>query len=237
MAGFRWEKNRSLNDLALDAAAALKELRAQPQTDAARCGYWGISQGGWVVPLASGISTPAFSIIISGGGLSPREVELAAYRDKVGAADISRAAAMNAESVLSAYFDYLAGEREYRELMDIFERYRNEAWFESLGIEGVVPSEANRANWQWVATFNPSDSIASLESPVLVILGGKDPLTPATPTQRAWKANLDSEDCRSRVVIFPDAGHGIRTAAHHGPFAEGFFEVQRDWLAALGILK
>ncbi|MGH3388269.1 MAG: alpha/beta hydrolase family protein, partial [Actinomadura sp.] len=44
---------RSYSELADDALAALRTLRAQPGVDPTKVGLWGLSEGGWVVPLAA----------------------------------------------------------------------------------------------------------------------------------------------------------------------------------------
>ncbi len=43
----------NLELLASDASAALSLLAARPEVDAARTGYWGVSQAGWIVPKAA----------------------------------------------------------------------------------------------------------------------------------------------------------------------------------------
>lgn len=42
----------NLSLLAGDAAAAMHALRAHPEAKGLKAGYWGISQAGWIVPLA-----------------------------------------------------------------------------------------------------------------------------------------------------------------------------------------
>ena len=223
----------SLDDLAADAAAALRYLAGQPGVDPRRTGYWGISQGGWVVPLAAGMSSPAFAIVVTGGGMTPRAVETARYRAIVRHADASGDARDRAERLIAAYFDYLGGTAVHSTLQQEMDRVRDEAWFEPLGMARVVPSPQNRANWEWVASFDPAESIAQMTIPVLVLLGGRDPLTPAGDAARAWVESLPSDVPHSRVIVFQDAGHGMRTGAHGGEFVADYFTTQFDWLRSL----
>jgi alpha-beta hydrolase superfamily lysophospholipase len=60
------------HQLAGDAAAALRLLRTQPETDARRTGFVGGSQAGWIIPLASAQLDPPpdFLIILSGPAVS-----------------------------------------------------------------------------------------------------------------------------------------------------------------------
>jgi len=53
--------------LAQDARSALAALRAQPEVDSQRVGYFGASQAGWIIPLASVAEPhPRFMVIASG---------------------------------------------------------------------------------------------------------------------------------------------------------------------------
>ena len=226
----------SLTDLAEDAAAALRFLVDQPKIDSQRSGYWGISQGGWIVPLAANMSYPAFAIVVSGGGLTPKEVESVRYRSIVRHANGSQADVDKAESLVESYFDYLGGLISYETLQQKIEPVKTESWFDAMGIGNVIPGPENRSNWEWVATFDPKESIEELAMPILVFLGGIDPLTPAGDAARAWRAALSPDIQQNRVVVFQDAGHGMRTGAHGGDYAEGYFSTQFDWLRAIGVL-
>ncbi|MFI0354907.1 alpha/beta hydrolase family protein [Actinomadura sp. 9N407] len=66
--GFR----RSYDELAVDAAAAVEALRARPGVDRSKVGIWGLSEGGWVAPLAASRSdATAFVIVVGGNAMSP----------------------------------------------------------------------------------------------------------------------------------------------------------------------
>lgn len=227
--GGNWTTS-SLHDLADDAAAAFRALAAQPMVDPARTGYWGTSQGGWVVPIAAGHTPAAFVIIVSGGGLCPREIESLHYLAIVEGMEGGPQAVREARQLLDSYFSYLAGEQPRDPLMRLVEDYRDRPWLAATGIENVIPSESNRENWAWVADFEPAASIAAMTMPVLVLLGGADPLTPAERTAGAWRQALADAKPESQVEIVPDAGHGLRTGAHGGPLVPGFFSRQLRWL-------
>jgi pimeloyl-ACP methyl ester carboxylesterase len=67
----------SFEDLAGDAVAGARFLQARTDIAANQIGFWGLSQGGWIAPLAaSRFPDAAFAIALSGGGLSPAETEL-----------------------------------------------------------------------------------------------------------------------------------------------------------------
>ena len=58
------------DDLASDLAAGVAFLRSQPEIDSARIGLAGVSQAGWIVPIAAAESKPAFMILLVGPTVS-----------------------------------------------------------------------------------------------------------------------------------------------------------------------
>lgn len=66
---------RSYDLLASDALAAARALRARPQVDPDAVGLWGLSEGGWVVPIAAsrseGREAVDFVVLVAASGVSP----------------------------------------------------------------------------------------------------------------------------------------------------------------------
>jgi dienelactone hydrolase len=63
---------RDYSVLADDALAAVQALRSHPGVDPARVGVWGLSEGGWVAPLAASKSKDvAFAVTVGANGVSP----------------------------------------------------------------------------------------------------------------------------------------------------------------------
>jgi hypothetical protein len=64
--------HRNYRQLADDALAMVRLLRARPDVDPDRVGLWGISEGGWVVPLAASRSPEVgFAILVAAPTMSP----------------------------------------------------------------------------------------------------------------------------------------------------------------------
>ncbi|WP_433253759.1 alpha/beta hydrolase [Streptosporangium sp. CA-135522] len=63
---------RSYSQLADDALGAVAALRSQPGVDPAKVGIWGLSEGGWVAPLAASRSRDiAFVVLVGANALPP----------------------------------------------------------------------------------------------------------------------------------------------------------------------
>ncbi|GGO13511.1 alpha/beta hydrolase family protein [Microbispora bryophytorum] len=65
-------RSRDFGLLADDALRMLKVLRGRPDVDPARAGLWGVSEGGWVVPIAAERDPQAaFVVLVSSPNVSP----------------------------------------------------------------------------------------------------------------------------------------------------------------------
>jgi uncharacterized protein len=74
--------NRDFDLLAEDALAAVRLVRERPEVDPARVGLWGVSEGGWVVPIAAARSPDvAFAILVSAANVSPQSQAVWAFDD------------------------------------------------------------------------------------------------------------------------------------------------------------
>ena len=62
--------NTVFEDLAADMAAGVAFLRGRPEIDPNRIGLAGVSQAGWIVPLAAAKSQPAFMLLLVGPTVS-----------------------------------------------------------------------------------------------------------------------------------------------------------------------
>ncbi|WP_214110376.1 alpha/beta hydrolase family protein [Acrocarpospora catenulata] len=65
-------RSRDFSLLADDALNMIQVLRERPDVDQARTGLWGVSEGGWVVPIAAAKSRDvAYAVLVSSPNVSP----------------------------------------------------------------------------------------------------------------------------------------------------------------------
>lgn len=65
-------RDRDFSLLADDALRMVEYLRTRPDVDPARVGVWGVSEGGWVVPIAAAKSSSVgFVVLVSSPNVSP----------------------------------------------------------------------------------------------------------------------------------------------------------------------
>jgi uncharacterized protein len=100
--------NRDFELLADDALAAVDLVRERPDVDPDRVGLWGVSEGGWVVPIAAARSLDvAFVILVSSPNVSPQSQAAWTFDDhlrRIGAPEGLRRAIILALSMKE--FDY-----------------------------------------------------------------------------------------------------------------------------------
>lgn len=239
----RWQTS-SLGDLAGDVVAGLEFLQSRPEVSAKKIGVFGVSQGGWVIPVAAGkTGIPSFGIIISGGGAAPRDVETAVYKGALAHSGADESQISEALTLLEGYFSYLATGEGFEALGQAIEAAKARPWYPAMRLGDILPSPENRANWAWVANYHPAPDIAALNFPVLVMLGDSDFLAPVTLTEPAWRDVLKGPAPEfSKVIVFEGAGHGLIRGGHgevfgaNQEFVEGYFETQMDWLEKIGII-
>lgn len=227
----------SLDDLAGDALAAVELLKAWDEVDAQRIGFWGVSQAGWVAALAASRSSDiAFMILVSGGGATPHESEMFSYEQAFDRAGLSAAERAEASQTLDAYFHYLATGEGRSEVVERIEAARPSPWYAVAPLDRILPSEENRVNWSWVATWDPAPHIEQLRCPILLMFGDSDTEQPTALAVQRWREGLaKAGNERVTIMVFPGAGHGIRIAGGHdaagrAPFADGYAEAMLGWL-------
>lgn len=168
----------SVDDLAGDATAGLRFLRAQSGVDSTAVGVLGFSQGGYVAAAAASDPAVAFMVVVSGGTASLREqivdelVLEAEHRD---------------EPLSTEELDHL-GEL-YRRLFDVTQRLDTWATYERAVADaqalGGPLSHAVRTmprdSTHWVigylrhmGNFDPMAHWDDIDKPVLFIYGGQD---------------------------------------------------------------
>lgn len=235
-----WEEAR-FDDLAADAAAAVRFLRARPGVDAARVGLSGGSQGGWVAPLAAARldTPPAFLIVTGGGPVTPREQERYRRMELVRARVDDPAVLARAERALDCYLEFVGslGERCGEDLRAFVAAHAEEPWFRD-DVGGprrdplTNPWPAGRTRFARELDFDPRPSYRALAIPVMAVLGTAEQTFPVELAIRRFESLV----ARDRLAIHQvdGADHGLFLEAtegstrHQSPAA---MEAMTRWIA------
>ena len=239
-------RETGLNDLADDAAAAVRQLKQASGVDPRRIGVWGHSQGGWVAPLAAARSADvAFVIAQSGPSVTAAEQEI--YRVETSA----RNEGLSPDEVAQAT-DYerrlmhwvKTGEgREWLE--DAARTQRNTRWAHLVEFHERLPDLPSRRS-QTFWYFDPLPSYAKVKVPMLAIFGDRDAFVPVERSVALLRKALAQAGNRDhQITILDHAAHGLwatdldssHKAATTAGFHADYFPTLARWLEAHGLTK
>jgi pimeloyl-ACP methyl ester carboxylesterase len=207
-----------------DALAVLQAV------DAERVGLWGVSQGGWIGPLAAAASDEvAFLVLVASTGVTPaeqmmyateRQLRIAGYGDDV----VERALDLRRRFEDSVHAP--VPERDETLAADLLVAL-DEPWFGLLWLPPVLLDEESRRLWIEEMDFDPRPSFAQVRVPTLLFYGEADSWTPVEPSVEAWRAARGDE---VEIVVIPEAEHDLTLP--DGSFAPEYDRKLVDWLTA-----
>jgi len=215
-------RHRPFRLLGNDAIAAARTLRAQPGVPAERVGYWGISQGGWVLAeAASRDPDAAFAIGVAATGISPARQELWHKEHMLRALGYSHRARRIAGDFWRLAFDFMvAVDRGQIPLPDVV--LVNERAGASVGLD-----------------YDPLSAWSRVSAPVLLLYGTRDGLEPAALSIETIAGALrDGGHAAPQVRLFRGASHTITTRQTDLVFDWGeafdprYYPMMLDWIAA-----
>lgn len=220
--------------LAADAAGGFALLRAHPAIDADRIGFFGVSQGGWVAPMAA-LETghAAFMALLSPAPMTAAEQQLFLVRDALergGAPPAAQDDALRLTAQVLDVYRHDAGWDEARAAVAAFaETHGHERWYDAglLGIQ--APDEWN---WRWLREFmdvDGADLLRRLQMPVFVAEGDADRLVPGRASAETVERLARAPGSDFTVLLVPGAGHTLR-ARSGGPFAPEYWDALDAWL-------
>jgi len=235
--------------LAKDLAAASHEARRLAGDRFDRLGLVGLSQGGWIAPLAATDAQADFIGIGYGLVADIREEDAAQVQKELrdaGYPDSVLAAAIEITDVTAriASSDYTDGLDELTELQ---QRYSAEPWFSVIqgGYTGVFLNMSaaelaengvprfNSLDIDW--SLNPMDVMRGVDVPQLWVLAGEDREAPIDLTLERLSA-LRQEGKDITIYTFPDTDHGMWEYTLRGDGSRemtqvtmGYYDLMADW--------
>lgn len=204
------------DSLADDLAAAFKFASHLPVVSKKRSGILGISQAGWVIPLAmQKIDTLAFVVNISGPSVPPY------YSDEFYDGNELRDDGFTEEEIrdIAEYKRTIAryvGTFDNRgAALAAKERYKERPWFNKLGFTPTLAPEETlrlpRYNHYRREAFDPAPYWNKPSVPVLCLFGDKDSHIPVDTIARRFEALFREKKFTDYTVQrYPDAGHIIQ---------------------------
>lgn len=223
------------SELAEDALAAAEVLGEHPSVDADRVGFVGLSQGGWIAPLAATRRAgSAFVVNISGAAVTPGEQVRHEIEQDLRGAGVPGDAIPTVLELLEQADQYA------RTLSDsdwnAYVQLRQELLSTPLA-EAVQPFPDTREHWQWqwwhrVIDFDPLPYLSEFGAPVLVVYGAEDEHdnVPVEASVARLRPILMPERLpENEIRVFPGIGHALGDP-ESGWISGDFLELLSEWM-------
>jgi hypothetical protein len=219
-------------DLASDGIAGLHFLKTRKEIDRRRIGVWGVSQGGWIAPLAAVMSDEvAFVIVVSGPGVSPAEQMsyAAAYSlREAGYSDETVREALKLRALVDSYF---RGQARADEVRSLLAQARNQPWFALAFMRTELPPNPKTTKWYQEMDFNPLPTLAKLRVPVIFFFGESDRWV---PIEESMMKITEATRANPRVSLHRIAGadHLMMTGQPDsgGPVSATYLKLLTQWM-------
>jgi uncharacterized protein len=236
-------------ELCDDGLAAIEYLKSRKDIDTKHIGVWGLSQGGWLGPLAASRSADvSFVIAVSGPGVSPGEQMIVFYANELRAEGVVESDVREASAVRRDIWNYMSNGNGYEKAKKELEQARTKRWFGKARVQqddsfGTLPTPEELGqqpvhSTQWFkqeAVYDPVPALRAVRVPALFLFGERDQLIPVAESVAAIRRVL-AEDAHHDFTIreFPNDDHQMRqtTDATRGEIDPEYLKTMTEWLAA-----
>lgn len=208
-----------------DALAVVDHLQGIDGLAGDRIGLWGISQGGWVAPLAATLSdSVAFLVLVASVGVTPGEQMRWTSSFQAGR-EYGEDAADRADHLWSLVLDWMRG-ADRAPLEAAVAEGKEQEWWPKAFLPDELPGDEAREEVRQELDFDPVPVFAAVNVPVLLFYGDQDEWIPVPESITAWKKARPDAD----VIVVPGTGHEPAVDEVVDPLYE---RTMVDWLKRL----
>ncbi len=227
-------------DLAGDVVAAVGYVKTRPDIDPAQIGLLGISQAGWIMPLAA-VRTKdvAFLISISGAGVTPAETTIDQARNELTMTGMPATTVADIIALIRLQYEFARTGNGWTE----YAAAREKLAARMGPPPDTFPGTPDHPQWQVIKRtyfYDPMPTLRQLTVPTLAIWGQLDNNIMADKNKPAWDTALKTAGNRDyTLVVVPNANHDMLEAKVGSNaeikslqrFVPSYFTTIEDWLA------
>lgn len=202
-----------IEELAVDAVAALDAIRTRPEFDSSRLGLLGTSQGGYIAFHAARLSGNVDFIVdlygtpIDVGDQIIYDVQRDMEAEGYSSDEIAAASAMQAR-----VSDYMRSVIDWDEFKGAVDLARDKRWYKYIFFDyrGKPVPSIKESGVAKMVRFDPLPDIRAFSGPVLYMLGEFDRLIEVERSRTLMATTLlAGGNSRFTIVVFPKAHHGL----------------------------
>ncbi len=224
----------SFRDLAADGIAGVQYLARRADIDRGRIGVWGISQGGWLGPLAATMSRDiAFVVAVSASGVSPAEQMDFAAKYTLEQSGQPANVVQQALAVRGKVNDYYRGRMSRAEAEQAVQTISSAPWFEQVYLPrgGELPPDPAGTKWRLEMDYDPLAVLRRVRVPMAFFYGESDRWVPVDESiTRIREATRSNSKVAIRRFAGTDHLMGTGTPDSGGPVPEEYVEALVAWL-------
>lgn len=233
--------------LADDAIAAVKHLKTDPRIDPRRIGTWGLSQGGWISPLAASRSPDiAFVIAVSAPVVTADVQMIFSSTNHLKANGYSQADIDQMVAARKAVDNYMRGTVSRADAQAKLDSIKTKPWFKYLYM-GETFRDREVSGWRKEIENDPLKNLEAVTVPTLVLYGADDAVVPVADSAQRLKGAA-ARMPKMQVHVIAGADHAMEMSAdlktsldpkHDGterPDSPEYFALLSSWLAAQGLV-
>jgi uncharacterized protein len=233
-------------DLCDDGLSAVAYLKSRKEIDPRHIGVWGMSQGGWLGPLAASRSADiSFVIAVSGPGVSPGEQMLVYYANELRDRGVSEADAREADALRRDVWNYLFTGKGYEKARRELNGAHAKPWFNEVNSQQdqlfdplPEPSRLDRPDsavlrFRREMTYDPVPALRALRVPALFLFGAQDRLIPVEKSATVIRDVLAQNGHLDYTIqVFDGDDHNLRVTVDdaRGAVDPRYLETMREWL-------
>jgi uncharacterized protein len=230
----------TFDDLAGDVVAAFHYLRNRADIDATQVGLLGISQAGWIMPLAAVRAKElAFLISVSGAGVSPAETTIDQARNEMTARGMKPQAVDQIVALMKLQYEFARSGQGW----DEYAALRATLAARMGAPPDTFPGTPDHPSWQVIRRlyfYDPAPTLRQLRVPTLALFGELDNNIMADKNKTAWESALSAGGHRDYTLRIVPQGNHLQLEARIGSNAEmaslqrfvpAYFTTIQDWLA------
>jgi pimeloyl-ACP methyl ester carboxylesterase len=231
----------SYDELAGDIIAAFEYLKTRSDIDSSQIGLLGVSQAGWIMPLAAVRAKDiAFLISISGAGIPGAETTIDQARNEMTAIGMKPQTVADIVELMKLQYEFVRTGQGWNQYLAARKQL-------AARVGGAPPDTfPDTPDHPWLQFirrllfYDPAPTLRQLQVPTLALFGELDNNIMAEKNRAAWEAALKAGGHRDYTLrVLPKANH-YQLEAKVGSNAEmpqlqrfvpAYFSTITDWLS------